>query len=343
VKVDASLSAPIRVSLRDRRFQENDMESSVGLRGPALLAALAVAACLSPAAAHAARTARGAALTSAAEQAQAGYAGEDVCLGCHPDHAGYGKSAHGRSWVTASPRATRGCESCHGPGRAHADSSGDKSKIATFGTGTNPRDVNDRCLACHEAGTTVQWKGSPHDARTTSCVRCHSIHAPRSPKGLLRTAGEIETCGACHRSQVQKMQRTAHMPVAQGKMACSSCHNPHGSENDSLLKAGTTVNDSCVSCHAEKRGPHLWEHAPVVEKCTTCHDAHGSTVDRMLVAKEPFLCQRCHVSVQHPATPYEGYVLANGTNSNRLYGRSCAACHQNIHGSNAPSGQAFLR
>ena len=58
-------------------------------------------------------------------------------------------------------------------------------------------------------------------------------------------------------------------------MTCSSCHNVHGSTNVRLLRAGTTIDESCTSCHAEKRGPFLWEHAPVAESCTTCHDPHG--------------------------------------------------------------------
>lgn len=65
-------------------------------------------------------------------------------------------------------------------------------------------------------------------------------------------------------------------------------HNPHGSTNQRLLKAGTTVNESCISCHAEKRGPMLWEHAPVVDSCVNCHDPHGPNNDRMLSAKQPY-------------------------------------------------------
>ena len=109
-----------------------------------------------------------------------------------------------------------------------------------------------------------------------------------------------------------------------------------------LLKAGTTIDESCVSCHAEKRGPFLWEHAPVAESCTTCHDPHGSNNERMLVAKQPFLCQRCHVTSRHPPTVYDGFVLKNSQNANKIYGRSCVVCHQQIHGSNAPSGKALL-
>ena len=117
----------------------------------------------------------------------------------------------------------------------------------------------------------------------------------------------------------------------------------HGSQNVRLLKPGTTIDEACTSCHAEKRGPYLWEHAPVANACVTCHDPHGSNNTRMLVAKPPYLCQRCHVTSRHPPTVYDGYVLANSTNANKIYGRSCVVCHQQIHGSNAPSGKAFLR
>jgi hypothetical protein len=63
----------------------------------------------------------------------------------------------------------------------------------------------------------------------------------------------------------------------------------------------------------------------------------------MLVAKQPFLCQRCHVTSRHPPTVYEGYLLRTSQNANKIYGRSCLACHQMVHGSNAPTGKAFLR
>jgi DmsE family decaheme c-type cytochrome len=110
-----------------------------------------------------------------------------------------------------------------------------------------------------------------------------------------------------------------------------------------LLKVGTTVNESCVSCHAEKRGPFLWEHPAVLENCTTCHDPHGTNNDRMLVAKQPFLCQRCHVTSRHPPTLYDAFTLRTSGNANKIYGRSCVVCHQTLHGTNAPTGKAFLR
>ena len=63
----------------------------------------------------------------------------------------------------------------------------------------------------------------------------------------------------------------------------------------------------------------------------------------MLVSKQPFLCQRCHVTSRHPPTVYDGFVMKNSSNANKITGRSCVVCHSQIHGSNSPNGKAFLR
>ncbi|MCL4811287.1 MAG: DmsE family decaheme c-type cytochrome [Vicinamibacteraceae bacterium] len=279
--------------------------------------------------------------TKQAVQAPAsGYAGEDTCLTCHEDQA-YKGSAHARRANPRTPAAGLGCESCHGPGQEHAESGGDKTKIMSYKDMT-PEEQSETCTSCHNRGDHALWAGSQHDNRKVSCTSCHSVHNGQGPSEI-KTKTEMELCSSCHRGVATRQYRFNHMPVREGKMSCASCHNVHGSSNIKLLRAGTTIDESCVSCHTEKRGPYLWEHAPVAESCTTCHDAHGSNNDRMLVAKQPFLCQRCHVTSRHPPTVYEGYTLQNSQNANKIFGRSCLNCHQQIHGSNAPSGKAFLR
>jgi DmsE family decaheme c-type cytochrome len=267
------------------------------------------------------------------------YAGEETCLGCHDDRA-YKGTMHALAFNTRTPAATHGCESCHGPGKAHAES-GDVALIKNPKT-MAPADVSATCTSCHNRATHALWDGSQHDQRNISCATCHSVHSPKGDHQL-KARTEMELCSSCHKAIVNKQHRFTHMPVREGGMTCSSCHNTHGSTNVRLLKAGTTIDESCTSCHTEKRGPHLWEHAPVTESCTTCHDSHGSNNDRMLVSKLPFLCQRCHVTSRHPPTVYDGFVLNNSANANKIYGRACTACHTQVHGSNAPSGKALLR
>jgi DmsE family decaheme c-type cytochrome len=274
-------------------------------------------------------------------QTTATYVGQDTCVGCHEAEGNtLHQTAHGKAQNPRTPAGGQGCESCHGPGSPHVDDPSKPDSIKRFPT-MKPRDVSDTCLACHSRGSHTQWKGSMHDARNLTCTTCHSVHAPKSEKSQLKTASIIETCVACHATEVAKQQRLGHMPVREGKMTCTSCHNPHGTTNVRMLRTGNWINETCTGCHAEKRGPYLWDHAPVREACNTCHDPHGSNNDRMLVAKLPMLCQRCHIGTRHPSTIYDGNALAS--HSNRLIGRGCVNCHSQIHGSNSPAGNTFLR
>jgi DmsE family decaheme c-type cytochrome len=272
-----------------------------------------------------------------------GYVGTDTCITCHDEYGGnIARSRHGRAKDPRTPAATLGCESCHGPGQAHVDDEAG-GHIRRF-KAVPAAEVNETCLSCHNRGNHAGWEGSTHEARNLSCITCHSVHNPQSLERQLVKESETQVCAQCHRQQVVKTERAvAHMPVREGKMSCSSCHNPHGSiTNVKALRVGHSVNESCTSCHAEMRGPMLFEHAPVRENCTTCHDPHGSSNDRMLNVRLPMLCQRCHIATRHPASVYDNAAITTAK-SNRMFGRSCVNCHSNIHGSNHPSGQFFMR
>ena len=125
-------------------------------------------------------------------------------------------------------------------------------------------------------------------------------------------------------------------------MACTACHDPHGSTAEFLL-ARQNVNETCYACHAEKRGPFLWEHAPVAEDCTECHAQHGSSQPGMLKQRGPLLCQQCHSQAGHPSIVQGNAALSAGTPSSYLLGANCLNCHAQIHGSNHPSGAFFTR
>ena len=280
-----------------------------------------------------------AARTGTDQTPQGGYAGTEICVTCHAGFdASINRTRHGFARDPRTPAAAQGCESCHGPGEAHTtDPENIKPKVFTR---MRPAEVNDSCTTCHNRSEHALWDGSAHDARNLACTTCHSVHTPQSPRGQLKARDITAQCATCHRDKVNKLDRSGHMPVREGKMECTSCHNVHGSKNTRLLRAGFTINESCTSCHADKRGPFLWEHAPGRDSCATCHDPHGSSNERMLVAKQPFLCQRCHNHTRHPATIYDRAVQAT---SNRIFGRSCVSCHSQIHGTNHPSGNFLVR
>jgi len=287
-------------------------------------------------------------VTQAAAQAgapaqAAEYVGSDTCTTCHSDKEQSLKGTpHSQAANPRTPAATHGCESCHGPGKAHVDDDA-KGHINKFGQ-MKPAAISETCLSCHNRGVHAGWENSKHAQRDLTCTTCHSVHSPKSAARQLVKPTETALCQTCHRLQVTKTERAvAHMPVREGKLSCSSCHNPHGSiTNVKALKTGNSVAELCETCHAEMRGPTLFEHAPVRENCATCHDPHGSSNDRMLVVRMPMLCQRCHVASSHPSSVYDNNAITV-KKSNRMFGRSCMNCHQMIHGSNHPSGQFFMR
>jgi len=276
------------------------------------------------------------------------YIGDRACYSCHKDiKKAYLGDMHGRVF-TKNPGSIleeRGCEACHGPGSAHKEAADlfDKGQnIPTdidfpFRKGPDYADENNRrCLACHEKGVNMHWRGSQHEMEGVGCVNCHSIHSEEAVDGT-------RVCVRCHVQKRAQLQRSSHIPIREGNVKCSSCHNPHGSMGPHLLKEAS-VNENCYSCHAEKRGPLIWEHAPVRENCSNCHDAHGSNFQSLLKIKVPYLCESCHSMSWHPGELYDGSkTVAGGSPDKHLLGKGCLNCHPLIHGSNHPSGARFNR
>jgi DmsE family decaheme c-type cytochrome len=139
------------------------------------------------------------------------------------------------------------------------------------------------------------------------------------------------------------MLRVSTHPLKTGFFACSSCHASHGSTASRASLAKHSVNDTCYQCHADKRGPFLWEHPSAKDDCTHCHNPHGTNTAPMLKVRAPYLCQQCHMNSGHPSTAYSAATFATAANADRVLGKSCVNCHAKIHGSNHPSGARLHR
>jgi len=199
-------------------------------------------------------------------------------------------------------------------------------------------DRNATCLNCHEKTARTLWKGSTHESRNVACTDCHTDMHTNTDRGNLKRTTVAATCGNCHTDKKAQIARFSHMPVGEGKIECSSCHNPHGSPNEKMLIA-SSANETCFSCHAEKRGPFLWEHMPVTENCANCHDPHGSNKEKMLKVARPRLCQQCHPTAHGGTTARP----SDAPSVRFVYNKACSNCHFNIHGSNHPAGAFFTR
>jgi DmsE family decaheme c-type cytochrome len=211
----------------------------------------------------------------------------------------------------------------------------------------------DACASCHKGKARSHWDGSQHQVSDVTCANCHQVHAPADR--VLARKTQAEVCFACHKTERAQTHRVSTHPLAAGKMSCSDCHNPHGSTGPKLQRKGS-VNETCHACHAEKRGPFLWEHQPATEDCSTCHTPHGSNIAPLLKLRTPYMCQACHTGdhaaqINSAANLARGQVttakgnlpLANAPQRAQVAGKNCLSCHSLVHGSNHPAGAKFLR
>lgn len=273
------------------------------------------------------------------QQGQYSAKGADSCLMCHRKSdkvTAIFAGVHGDSSLSQGPMAQLQCESCHGPQGKHK---GKNEPMIQFGDDANvSAELQDSvCLSCHQDSERMSWHDSLHVQQQVSCVSCHSVHAAQDP--ILERRNQVAQCSECHTEQKMASHKRSSHPMADsagnsGAMVCSDCHAPHGSMSDASLKQLNT-NETCHQCHADKRGPFLWEHEAVIDDCSNCHDAHGSVNDNLLKRKAPQLCQNCHQPDGHQfnAEQPDGVFTTGG---------SCLNCHSQIHGSNHPSGN-YLR
>jgi DmsE family decaheme c-type cytochrome len=281
-----------------------------------------------------------------------------VCTKCHDETAAKPiLSIYQRPHGAAGDARTPSCQSCHGESKNHlggdTDGKGRPKPDMIFGAkrtaaGYEPasaQDQSEACLSCHQSGLRMRWPGSQHDANDVTCSNCHVVHAPKD--AVRDKVAQPAVCFTCHQDQRAQIKQISAHPIDAGKITCSDCHNPHGSPGPKLLVENSVV-ETCTNCHAEKRGPFLWEHQPVNEDCTNCHVPHGSNVTPLLKSRPPFLCAECHDGPHNSQQPYgpivagaQGGAIGTTAPSQMATARACMNCHVMVHGSNSPTG-AFL-
>ena len=281
-----------------------------------------------------------------------------ACVKCHDAEDLPESSRHAHS-AAKDPRAPT-CVTCHGASPTHVNKpSGVKERpspdrVFRKNSPVAASELNGACLGCHQKDAKrALWGGSQHESSDLACSSCHKNHT--SNDKVLARATQTEVCFSCHKEQRTQMAKPSHHPVPEGKMSCSDCHNVHGSAGPKLAKRDST-NDTCYTCHAEKRGPFVHSHEPVSQDCASCHNPHGSSVAAMLKARPPMLCQQCHTphvaggvgavggqpGVFPPAaggqlSPAITNISGGKNVVNIWQGRSCTNCHTQVHGSNNPS------
>jgi len=213
-----------------------------------------------------------------------------------------------------------GCERCHGPGSEHV-------AHPSRGNILNPAQMdyvraNDTCIQCHSQGQPVT---NPIEGKYYDWPVGYNV-------GLqLQNFWKLEDCTLGQTSFYYFPDCTAHKNRMQGNdfaqsvmyrrgIACSSCHDVHGTENYAQLRK--PANQICLDCHTPS-GPN-GPRAATLEEHT--HHKAGSAGSE---------CVACHM----PAIETEGvpgalvhahtfrFILPEMTDKYAIP-NPCTTCHQ---------------
>ena len=158
-----------------------------------------------------------------------------------------------------------------------------------------------KCIECHQDKTRGK---TVHPAVNMGCFACHVVRqSGGSTRINLKNARPSTLCFSCHDDKSPaKLKGHVHTPA---QADCLSCHDPHTSDNASLLlkqTSGDAGENLCLSCH--KQGVNVpaggSRHAALDMGCNTCHVNHKvgergkQEFDFHLTKATPALCVDCH-------------------------------------------------
>jgi DmsE family decaheme c-type cytochrome len=258
------------------------------------------------------------------------------CAACHEEVVkAFGTNRHEALEKGAPMKVANPCESCHGPGKAHMEAGGDKTKVVGF-KGKDYKKYTEQCLTCHKNSREVNgYMASMHGKQGLSCADCHSVHGGAPMTKMLKSRSS-ELCVSCHQQQKTEFGKPFHHPVLKEKaMECNDCHQPHSGIDRRQLTTGFAGQEICTKCHTETKGPYVFEHGAIrLRGCGGCHETHGSVNPKMLVRTTmTALCLECH-SKSAAGSKVMGSQPPSFHNLNSPTYRNCTTCHVKIHGSN---------
>jgi predicted CXXCH cytochrome family protein len=211
-----------------------------------------------------------------------------------------------------------GCERCHGPGSAHVA----KPVRETI---VNPARLdsmhaNDTCIQCHSQG---QPRGNPINGKYYDLPV--GFHIGLSLRDFWRLEehklGETTFThfadGTAHKNRMQGNDFVNSLMYTRG-VTCFSCHDPHGSEHDAMLRQpGNTV---CLACHGptSQNGPH----AATIEQHT--HHASDSTGSQCVACHMPKIEQT--IAAVNVSSHTFRFVYPERTDSLKVP-NACNVCH----------------
>jgi predicted CXXCH cytochrome family protein len=211
-----------------------------------------------------------------------------------------------------------GCERCHGPGSAHVAKPVRETVV-------NPARLNyvyanDTCIQCHSQGQPLK---NPIDGKYYDWPVGFQMGLNLNDFWKLEDHKLGETTfthfadGTAHKNRMQGNDFVTSLMYTRG-VTCFSCHDPHGSDNDAMLRQ--PASSICLSCHGpnSQNGPH----ATTIEQHT--HHAAGSPGSQCVVCHMPKIEQT--IADVNVSSHTFHFVYPDRTNSLKIP-NACNVCH----------------
>lgn len=228
-----------------------------------------------------------------------------ACLNCHRqdkamDWAG---SIHATGGVGCTSchkvhqaRQTSGLRAAEGLKPVHSTAPAPKNALR-MADGPFGRAEAQTCYQCHKEQRSQFMQQSHHPVREglMTCSACHQVHG--RTVSLLKTDERVnDLCTTCHPKQSGPFV-FEHAPVTE---SCLTCHAPHGTVANNLLKQGE---------------PFL---------CLQCHEMHFHNA--RLAGTSPYVLPSGASSNPNGALSFMA-----------AFNTRCSNCHNRVHGSDQPS------
>lgn len=283
----------------------------------------------------------------------------DKCTRCHNPHA----SAHSnllakeanslcldchegvKKQLTFSypipPFREKKCLSCHQPHVSKEE-------------GLVKKNINRLCQDCHGIKCKSKGVSLAFALQNADCTNCHNPHASNK-KGVFNPIAHQsfvdQKCEACHDTIIANKPLTTKLTGRTlcfdchgnkkdmlskiyvhggGSKACTTCHNPHASQDKGLIwKKEKWL---CISCHADtdRREKASIEKQKGIRctaikegKCSHCHDPHAENMPHYFKGDGVDICVSCHKKEHSLSHPLREKSIDPRTNQPTY----CTTCH----------------